>query len=380
MAEATAIRHLRDCPLDPPPEIEIAADLLGAAADAALAGEPERAAALLQQANIASLWAYADLAMNGPKSVKKSVTASYLDRQSPNVGMPSLTIQRSIFRRDGYRCRYCGCRVVHKEARSVLTSHFPEAAPWPGGKGGDKLKHGAFYAINSVIDHVVPRSQGGDNSPENLVTACWPCNFHKEDYSLDDLGLSDPRLRPPVVDDWDGLERLVSLGRMTTNRAQVVRGETPPRLTKTLKTASANSKAATLEDWLAVFGRQSRDLADRLGAFLRSLETDQVRLSIHKQIMINLRLGENEMAILGISHEGDVDVPFLLNGQKSRFKGFATALAQAIPGAQLYETQTMWRVDGGGTAKGQITVAELLEAADIVRSEIGKIIASAGPI
>src|SRR5262245_53471418 len=51
-----------------------------------------------------------------------------------------------IFARDGYRCVYCG--LV-----------FPP----------DELS----------VDHVQPRSRGGDRSGGNLVTACKACNVRK---------------------------------------------------------------------------------------------------------------------------------------------------------------------------------------------------------
>jgi hypothetical protein len=33
------------------------------------------------------------------------------------------------------------------------------------------------------LDHVIPRSKGGTNRPENLVLACQYCNTHKSDKS-----------------------------------------------------------------------------------------------------------------------------------------------------------------------------------------------------
>jgi 5-methylcytosine-specific restriction endonuclease McrA len=35
-----------------------------------------------------------------------------------------------------------------------------------------------------TIDHVVPRSQGGTNDPNNLLPACKPCNESKGSQSL----------------------------------------------------------------------------------------------------------------------------------------------------------------------------------------------------
>jgi hypothetical protein len=55
-------------------------------------------------------------------------------------------LRERIFRRDGYRCVYCG-RVLPGEWLS--------------------------------LDHVQPRWRGGDNSPGNLVTACRDDNARK---------------------------------------------------------------------------------------------------------------------------------------------------------------------------------------------------------
>ena len=57
-----------------------------------------------------------------------------------------------------------------------------------------------------VADHVVPLAAGGANQITNLVTACWPCNFAKWSYKLDELGLDDPFRYEAVHDDWDGLQ------------------------------------------------------------------------------------------------------------------------------------------------------------------------------
>jgi 5-methylcytosine-specific restriction endonuclease McrA len=51
--------------------------------------------------------------------------------------------RRNLFKRDGYKCQYCG------------------AHPRP-----DEL----------TIDHIVPRSRGGESTWENCVLACIECN------------------------------------------------------------------------------------------------------------------------------------------------------------------------------------------------------------
>jgi 5-methylcytosine-specific restriction endonuclease McrA len=62
---------------------------------------------------------------------------------------PRVTVRltrRNLMFRDAHQCQYCGKRPPLRELN---------------------------------IDHVVPRSRGGDDSWENLVTACRVCNLHK---------------------------------------------------------------------------------------------------------------------------------------------------------------------------------------------------------
>lgn len=68
--------------------------------------------------------------------------------------------RRGILRRDGNRCAYCA-------------------------------------ATATTIDHVVPRSRGGEDTWENLVACCFRCNNVKSDRLLRELGwkmTSSPRM------------------------------------------------------------------------------------------------------------------------------------------------------------------------------------------
>ena len=62
--------------------------------------------------------------------------------------------RRALFARDGWRCVYCG-------------------------EGGGRL----------TLDHVVPRSRGGDSVWENVVTSCAPCNLRKGNRLLDEVAM-----------------------------------------------------------------------------------------------------------------------------------------------------------------------------------------------
>ncbi len=87
-------------------------------------------------------------------------------------GFPDVPVsfsRRNVYRRDGYECVYCG------------------RAPGAGAL---------------TLDHVRPRSRGGETSWLNCVTACVSCNARKADQSLQAAGM---RLRRrPVVPRWPG--------------------------------------------------------------------------------------------------------------------------------------------------------------------------------
>jgi 5-methylcytosine-specific restriction endonuclease McrA len=75
--------------------------------------------------------------------------------------------RRALFARDGWRCVYCG-------------------------QSGGRL----------TLDHVVPRSRGGDSVWENVVTSCAPCNLRKGNRLLEEASMtlrSPPHPPAPVL-------------------------------------------------------------------------------------------------------------------------------------------------------------------------------------
>jgi 5-methylcytosine-specific restriction endonuclease McrA len=75
--------------------------------------------------------------------------------------------RRALFARDAWKCQYCG-------------------------SDGGKL----------TLDHVIPRSRGGESIWENVVTSCAPCNLRKGDRTLEEVGMrlhSHPRPPAPAL-------------------------------------------------------------------------------------------------------------------------------------------------------------------------------------
>lgn len=199
---------MRQSILSPIRELELAAQILDSAANAMLIGRMDIASGLVIQANIPEIRAYAVKAvgplsaevhrfLNRPKCLPK--------RERDPTRMPSQREQVAIFARDGWRCRFCGIKVICKQARSAITRAFTIESNWTS---SEFQRHSALYAMASSLDHVVPHGRGGKNHDDNFVTACYCCQFGRGEWTIEEAELYDPRLRRPIVDGWDGLSRL----------------------------------------------------------------------------------------------------------------------------------------------------------------------------
>ena len=119
---------------------------------------------------------------------------------------------RRIAERDGYRCGYCGIRVVEpavlKKVQKLLGRDvFPSKTK---GKGSSNLDyHGIWLTMAITLDHIEPFAINADDSDNNLVTCCWGCNFGKYDYTLSELGLLPPQVSGEVSGNWFGLRDLI---------------------------------------------------------------------------------------------------------------------------------------------------------------------------
>jgi 5-methylcytosine-specific restriction endonuclease McrA len=66
--------------------------------------------------------------------------------------------KKNVHKRDGNKCAYCGSKE------------------------------------NLTLDHIVPKSRGGKHTWDNLVTACMKCNNKKDNFLLEELGISIPTI------------------------------------------------------------------------------------------------------------------------------------------------------------------------------------------
>lgn len=100
----------------------------------------------------------AQLEMEAPSVVRLNYYVRVPYRRAP-------LSRRGVLSRDRYRCGYCGERAT-------------------------------------TVDHILPRSRGGINSWENLVSACRRCNAHKADRTPEEAGMRlrvRPVAPPPAI-------------------------------------------------------------------------------------------------------------------------------------------------------------------------------------
>ena len=141
-----------------------------------------------------------------------NTTTNSTGSREPDAPAP---LKREMFKRDGYRCRYCGVRLFPKRRLGCISTGCRHRLI-PDEKRKQRSSYGAAVVFVATHDHVVPCNRGGLNSLANLVTSCWSCQFGKYNWTLEQLGLEDPRIRPPRTSDgWDGLVSLIPKLRAT---------------------------------------------------------------------------------------------------------------------------------------------------------------------
>jgi hypothetical protein len=108
--------------------------------------------------------------------------------------------ETELFARDRFKCRYCDVPVLPKNIFEVLQSQVGDTY-LPLGR--TNLTRSGFYLMFvATLDHVLPWSLGGRTDSGNLVTCCWPCNYGKANYTVEQLGISNPLHRYSAVENY----------------------------------------------------------------------------------------------------------------------------------------------------------------------------------
>jgi len=356
----------RRCLHEPLPEHDVAADLLSNAVDAILRKDLTQAQEMVRRADLHVLFDHTTL-VKGRKDKriqrKRKVEMPALQVSKIAIRMPSENGKMALFARDLWRCRFCDCRVVPPAVRSAMRAFLPDAIPWSENEG----YHGGFFAMSASVDHVVPHSAGGSNEDENLVTACWACQFGRGAYSLAELGLLDPRERPPVNDGWDGLMRLLLAARP----ARAAKAITPERAKFALKSEEVPprrptpSRLAVLE-WIVALESHLQEPLRRIVAAVEACADLNMSCSVNKVLIVRLDVGDTAVNVFGIPSHGGVEIPWSIECEKMALRPFTEMLSAVIPGAIVYETAKLWCVSMPG--KRRVTVEELLQAENDLRS------------
>ena len=195
----------------PIPEIFETYEILSNAVDAHISGDFANAERLFEEANSQIVWNWTNPHW---EKVHLNVVSKHPEGDIPSVprvtrdpirGVPQ-AIKSLVLQRDGHRCRYCGIPVIDKGIWDVARTLYPAAVAYT--PSDPRSQHAGFQCMWLQYDHVVPHSRGGRSDQANVVVTCALCNFGKWDFTLRQLDIADPRLRPPESAAWDGLERL----------------------------------------------------------------------------------------------------------------------------------------------------------------------------
>lgn len=141
-----------------------------------------------------------------------------------------------IFKRDGFACQYCG-------------AHPPGV-----------LLH---------VDHVTAVAVGGSNSPDNLITACEPCNLGK---GARDLKVAPQALADKAKDTAEREAQLLGYQEIFEAKRERIEAEMW-RVAEVLETGC--SEKGILRDWLASIRRFNEKLG--VHAVLEAADTARGR-------------------------------------------------------------------------------------------------------
>ena len=188
----------KTCPLQPPKYFNQSLNVFVKAFRAAEVGDKDAAIKLLGDTQGQELrnWYIEHGQMSGwhyrVKALKKPKPKKYTGELEKNKSFTKYESQ--VYQRDGYRCGYCGIRVI--DTKALLKMEKIVGKKYFKVKGKNHERHGVALVLRATIDHIKPLSRGGRTRMGNLITSCWSCNYGKLNATLKQLGISNPLKKP----------------------------------------------------------------------------------------------------------------------------------------------------------------------------------------
>ena len=197
----------RKCPLPYPKWVDNQIDIFLDVVDSFISGNKKSCLSKLKeiQSEKITLWFVEHGQMSGRhRNIQlKKPQPHPIDKSMRDPERSPKKLQNSVFERDGYKCRYCGNKLISQDFIRLFIKKLNS----PFFKRGDTnlTTHGIIHLSWPVADHVIPWNLGGKTNLSNLISSCASCNYGKDGYTIEQLGISNPFNRVPIIDKWDGL-------------------------------------------------------------------------------------------------------------------------------------------------------------------------------
>lgn len=109
----------------------------------------------------------------------QTVTQEKVMRERDRRGL-SAAKKFAAHERYGWRCQYCGRRVVIAGVLELVDRLCPQVPWWPNDHMPKALTHPAAVRLTPNADHIKARAIGGHATAEdNLICSCTTCNERK---------------------------------------------------------------------------------------------------------------------------------------------------------------------------------------------------------
>lgn len=372
ITHAVGTDGLKDCFREPIPEIFEAARLLESAVNAHLLGNRAAAEQALRAADMPVIGEWLDSVWLGPwtapyRALRKvpglPPVLPKADRSAPRDATRAM--KRALVARDGHHCRLCGIPLVRAEVRKKLTQLYPEAARWTGERASEQ--HRGLQVMWLQYDHVIVHSRGGETSMDNLVVTCPGCNYGRDRFTLEEVGLRDPRthIRKPYWDGWrtwQGLEQILpARDRFLSDELSGKHGRGPLAINELPDQRSPPTKAGTNkpkletqsdDEFFARLATRRPNVVEPLKAFLREVQRIGVSPQIGKTAKLLLSAG-------GQFSAGIIDI----NGQFWASGVWAAANRAGRADAAERYMQSVSAIIGGSVRRYAKAGPEVLDAA-----------------